>query len=87
MFTRPSLPEPAIVSNSAKDIPSSFAIFFTNGEKNLSDVEKSAGATVSFADSTSLATSATATGVSALTSGVDATAPPSVSIIAIVCPT
>jgi hypothetical protein len=40
--TRPSFPEPAILSNSATEIPSSLAIFFTSGEKNLSDPENPA---------------------------------------------
>ena len=62
-------------------------MFFTKGEKNLSEPEKSAGAISSIATSTVLATSATATGASTLTYGVDKTAPTSVSIIASVCPT
>ena len=67
-MTRPSLPEPEIDSNSAKEIPSSLAMFLTKGEKNLSEPEKSAGALASIATSTVLATSATASRASTLTS-------------------
>ena len=58
-------------------------MFFTKGEKNLSELEKSAGATLSLAASTVLVTSAT---IGAATSAVfgASTLPPSVSIIAMV---
>jgi hypothetical protein len=59
LVTRPSFPEPEILSNSATETPSSLAMFFTNGEKNLSEPEKSDGATDSLAASTALTTSAT----------------------------
>ena len=46
--TRPSFPEPFIDSNSEIEIPSCLAIFFTKGEKNLSESEKFAGAATAF---------------------------------------
>ena len=70
--TLPSLPEPEIFSNSAREIPSSLAIFFTNGEKNFSESEKFTGvATDSLAtsivfsiDATSSVTTTSCFGVS-----------------------
>ena len=89
LVTRPSLPVPLILFSSSTEIPSADAIFFTNGEKNLSESEKSGTkfksvltveicSSMAFAVTGTSATDELPTG-SALV--------PSVSIIAMVCPT
>ena len=71
LVTRPSFPEPFIASNSAIEIPSCLAIFLTNGEKNLSELEKLTGSeTVATAFSI---ISSIATTLSGATSGVETT--------------
>ena len=85
LVTLPSFPVPLMVSNSERETPSSFAIFFTNGEKNLSESEKFVGeATDSLASSILFSIVATSIGVPTSCFAVSTTLSPCVSIMAMV---